>query len=120
MQNFDQGRFNYHQIQFVVDALIKMKENPLVIIPFKYGFDSFTITTGVVGEMQKLTDKERAIRDSLMEKGMLYRVPPRLLDDYYWMMASVSDQTVSPETVSTLTSLPRTRKDDGLEHVLCS
>jgi len=95
MQNFDQGRFNYHQIQFVVDALIKMKEYPLVIIPFKYGFDSFTVTTGVVGEMQKLADKERAIRDSLMEKGMLYRVPPRLLDDYYWMMASVSDQMVS-------------------------
>ena len=26
---------------------------------------------------------------------MLYRVPPRLLDDYYWMIASVSDQIAS-------------------------
>jgi hypothetical protein len=32
---------------------------------------------------------------SLIEKGMLYRVPPRLLDDYYWMIASVSDQIAS-------------------------
>ena len=25
----------------------------------------------------------------------MYRVPPRCLDDYYWMLASVSDQTSS-------------------------
>ena len=63
MQNFDQGRFNYHQIQFVVDALIKLKENPLVVLPYKYGFDSFKINTGFAGELQRLTEEEIYIRD---------------------------------------------------------
>ena len=31
----------------------------------------------------------------LTNSGMLYKVPPRCLDDYYWMLASVSDQTNS-------------------------
>ena len=30
MQNFEQGIFNYHQIQFVVEALERMGENVLV------------------------------------------------------------------------------------------
>ena len=30
-----------------------------------------------------------------MKKGQLYRVPSRCLDDYYWMLASVSNQTKS-------------------------
>ena len=63
VQNFDQGRFNYHQIQFVVDALIKLKENPLVVLPYKYGFDSFKINTGFAGELQRLTNEEIEIRD---------------------------------------------------------
>jgi hypothetical protein len=63
MQNFDQGSFNYYQIQFIVNALIKLKENPLVVIPYKYGFDSFKINTGFAGEMQMLTDAEKKIRD---------------------------------------------------------
>lgn len=32
---------------------------------------------------------------SLKDKGMAYVVPPRCLDDYYWMLASVSNQTVA-------------------------
>lgn len=63
MQNFDQGSFNFYQIQFVVDALIKMKENPLVVLPYKYGFDSFKINTGFAGELQRLSDEERNIRE---------------------------------------------------------
>ena len=32
---------------------------------------------------------------SLTKRGQLYRVPPMCLDDYYWMLASVSEQTKS-------------------------
>ena len=32
---------------------------------------------------------------SLVEQGKMYIVPPRCLDDYYWMLASVSNQTNS-------------------------
>lgn len=95
MQNFDSGKFNYHQIQFVVDALLKMKETPLVVVPYKYGFNSFRINTGAAGEVQRLNEEERKIRDTLLENGTLYRVPKMLLDDYYWMLASVSDQTMA-------------------------
>lgn len=31
----------------------------------------------------------------LIKEGKLYRVPKGFLDDYYWMLASVSDQTVA-------------------------
>jgi hypothetical protein len=32
---------------------------------------------------------------SLDDEGALYTVPPRCLDDYFWMLASVSNQTVA-------------------------
>lgn len=102
MQNFNQGSFNYHQIQFMVDALKKMKENPLVILPFKYCSNSFWIssTTSSSARKQVLTSDERAILEGLMKEGRFYRVPPRCLDDYYWMLASVSDQTNSRQGIN--------------------
>jgi hypothetical protein len=62
MQNFDQGRFNFFQIQFVVNALKRMGEHPLIIIPSKYSSDSFymTLWTGA-GKHQRVTDEEKAI-----------------------------------------------------------
>ncbi len=95
MQNFDQGRFNYHQIQFVVDALEKSKENPLVILPYKYCMNSFSIYVGLKAIKQVLSTKEKRILQNLLQKKQLYRVPARCLDDYYWMLASVSNQTRS-------------------------
>lgn len=32
---------------------------------------------------------------SLEAEGIMYTVPPRCLDDYFWMLASVSNQTVA-------------------------
>jgi len=92
-QNFAQGKFNYHQVQFVVDALEKMNENPLVIIPYKYGQSQFFVH-GASGERVKqfLNDEEKAILENLQQKGKLYRVPSMWLDDFFWMLASVSDQ----------------------------
>eukprot|EP00567_Pseudictyota_dubia_P013161 CAMPEP_0197438704 /NCGR_PEP_ID=MMETSP1175-20131217/5617_1 /TAXON_ID=1003142 /ORGANISM="Triceratium dubium, Strain CCMP147" /LENGTH=854 /DNA_ID=CAMNT_0042968483 /DNA_START=520 /DNA_END=3084 /DNA_ORIENTATION=+ len=95
MQNFDQGRFNYHQIQFVVDALLSMKENPLVIVPYKYTTPSFLVHAGMGRGIQRLGEKEKAILEELTRQGRLWSVPPRCLDDFYWMLASVSDQTAS-------------------------
>lgn len=46
MQNFEGGSFNYHQIQFMVETLEKMNENPLVIIPYKYCTPSFQVRMG--------------------------------------------------------------------------
>jgi hypothetical protein len=99
MQNFDQGCFNYHQIQFVVDALEKSNENPLVILPYKYCRNSFSIYMGSKSIRQVLSKKEKQILQKLTEKNQLYRVPGGCLDDYYWMLASVSNQTRSRNEV---------------------
>ena len=90
MQNFDQGTFNYHQIQFVVDALENMGENVLVVLPKKYTHDRFTISKGTHTVKQSLSPKEKEIRDNLISRGKACVVPVGSLDDYYWMFASVS------------------------------
>ena len=90
MQNFDQGTFNYHQIQFVVDALENIGENVLVVLPKKYTYDRFTIPKGTHTVKQTLSPKEREIRDNLISRGKACVVPVGSLDDYYWMFASVS------------------------------
>mmetsp|Transcript_17996 Transcript_17996/g.27510 ORF Transcript_17996/g.27510 Transcript_17996/m.27510 type:complete len:876 (+) Transcript_17996:496-3123(+) len=94
MQNFEQGMFNFHQIKFMVDALERMNENPLVIIPYKYSTKRFYVGTNSK-EKQILSKEEIQIRQTLRERGQLYMVPAGCLDDYYWILASVSNQTVS-------------------------
>ena len=96
MQNFEGGRFSFHQIQFVVDSLEKLGERPLVILPFKYGLPYSTVTISVGGtHAQVFTEEERTILDRLRSSGKLYFLPAGILDDYYWIMASVCDQTTS-------------------------
>lgn len=120
MQSFDKGRFNYHQVKFMVDTLVERGENPLVVVPHKYGYETFYSSKG---EYQTLDQEEVQIMKGLRESGRLYQgklshslrsvgiavsisyldlllftscqVPPRCLDDFYWMLASVSDQTKS-------------------------
>jgi len=92
MQSFDKGRFNYHQIKFIVDTLEERGENPLVIIPNKYGYSKFYSAKGIT---QRLDQTEIQIIEDLAQSGKLYKVPPRCLDDFYWMLASVSDQSAS-------------------------
>lgn len=43
--------------------------------------------------MQELTQAQLEILDELTSSGKLYEVPSRCLDDYYWMLSSVSNQT---------------------------
>lgn len=90
MQNFQQGSFNFHQIKFVVDALEKMGENVLVVLPKKYTYDRFSIQKATKTVKQTLSLKEKEIRDDLIDKGKACVVPVGSLDDYYWMYASVS------------------------------
>ncbi|KAG7360143.1 protein-only RNase P [Nitzschia inconspicua] len=89
MQNFEQGRFNFHQIKFVLDALEEMGENVLVVLPQRYMQDSFPIQI-TRRHRQRLRKDEREIRDDLVAQGKICVVPIGLLDDFYWMYASVS------------------------------
>jgi hypothetical protein len=45
--------------------------------------------------VQELTQGQLDILDTLVESGKFYQVPHRCLDDYYWMLSSVSNQTAS-------------------------
>ena len=89
MQSFDKGRFNYHQIKFMVDTLEGRGENVLVVIPNKYGYNSFYTSKS---NHQQLDSEEKSIMNDLLRRKKLYKVPPRCLDDFYWMLASISDQ----------------------------
>ncbi|KAL7567583.1 hypothetical protein ACA910_017001 [Epithemia clementina (nom. ined.)] len=90
MQNYDHGRFNYHQIDFVIRSLEAKGENPLVIVPHKYTRNIFTTSTN--SRKQVLTRSEQKILNDLTNSGRLYVVQPGLLDDYYWIIASVAEQ----------------------------
>ncbi len=48
-----------------------------------------------ISYVQELTQPQLDIIDNLKTSGKLYEVPQRCLDDYYWMLSSVSNQTVS-------------------------
>ena len=86
------GCINYHQIKLMVNSLEKMGETPLVVMPQKYAQKKFYLRQGYV---QELPDSQMAILQELEDSGKLYIVPHRCLDDYYWMLSSVSKQTLS-------------------------
>ena len=94
MQNFDEGSFNVHQLKFLFDALKAKGENPLVIMPFKYSKNYFFIHKHGSGPIKQVSSiKEQSLLNDLIREGKLYLVPPSILDDYFWMLASISDQT---------------------------
>jgi len=89
---FGRGVVEYHHVKAVVEGLEKMGENVLVIMPQKYLQRKFYIRKGNV---QDLNDRDWSIVEDLIEKEKVYEVRKRCLDDYYWMLASVSDQTAA-------------------------
>ncbi|KAL3783780.1 hypothetical protein ACHAW5_000603 [Stephanodiscus triporus] len=89
---FGWGRVNVYQLVHMVKALEELGEYPLVVFPQKYTNQRFHLRQGM---MQVLRDEELEFLERLKEKGQMYVVPPMCLDDLYWMLASVSNQTVS-------------------------
>lgn len=75
MQNFDYGKFNWFQIQFMVKELIEINENPLVIVPNKYCRPYFHNTTGTSTTKQILQPKEKMVInrsvDSIMTEYLI-------------------------------------------------
>ena len=89
---FGRGVVDYHHVKAVVEGLEKMGERVLVILPEKYLQRKFYIRKGNV---QELDDRDWSIVEDLIENEKVYEVRKRCLDDYYWMLASVSDQTAA-------------------------
>jgi pentatricopeptide repeat protein len=86
---YGHGSVRYSQIHHVVKRLEEMHERPLVIMPHKYLQTRFYAAS--IGSIQELDERSVKFIDDLREQGKLYEVPPLCLDDYYWMIASVSD-----------------------------
>lgn len=84
------GEFHYSQILQVVRELESMGETPLVTMPSKYIEPSFKLR---YGPRQRLSEEDLAFVESLKNEQKMYVIPPLCLDDYYWMLASVSNQT---------------------------
>jgi pentatricopeptide repeat protein len=120
MQNFQQGRFSFHQIQWMVDDLQRRGEHALVVLPQKYMRDAFNISVGAGGfdqrraQRQVLTDEEKEIRDRLVARKQVYVVQPGSLDDFYWITASVTDQSNAIATIVSSSSTKTTTGGDEL------
>lgn len=96
---FGHGAVHYSQVQLAVDQLERMGERPLVIMPQKYVAPNFWLAS--TGYMQVLSEGELEIMNRLLATDKMYIVPSGCLDDYYWMLASVANQTDSKLRVST-------------------
>jgi hypothetical protein len=60
------------------------------------------------------------ILDDLTTSGKMYEVPHRCLDDYYWMLSSVSNQTVSRNGMDISVSLNHEGRWPGTRPLLIS
>jgi len=84
---------HYSSLKLVVERLEEMGETPLVVMPWKYIQPSFYVSS--LKSRDILTEKDGEVIQWLQEKEMMYVVPRLCLDDYFWMLASVSNQTNS-------------------------
>lgn len=79
-QNYENGRFSYHQIKFVVDSLEHMGESVLVVLPAKYTKDWFYVSATAANyagsKTQQLTKGEMAIRNWLLRENKIIKIPP--------------------------------------------
>lgn len=90
---YGHNKIHYSQVKAVVEELEQYGETPLIIMPSKYMEKSFWLPG--LGEVQVLFENELTILNQLMDSGKLYSVPVACLDDYYWMLASVANQSAS-------------------------
>lgn len=90
---YGHGSVHFSQIKAVVEALEQRGERPLVTMPSKYIGKSFWLTS--LGRFQTLGDQDLDVMNELLDSGKMYAVPAACLDDYYWMLASVANQTRS-------------------------
>ena len=80
-QNFKFGRFNYHQIKFLVDTLEAMNEK-VVTVPCKYTNRSYRSNTGARTQRSYFSESKIQIMNDLMNTGRLYEVPAQCLHNW--------------------------------------
>lgn len=102
-QNFEAGRFQFAQIQAVIDVL--RRETPdarlLVLLPTKYLQREIPNHTCSSVRSNVVDEADRALIDSWAAEGLLYEVTNALYDDWYWMYATVAETRAPEEDVRT-------------------
>lgn len=109
------GKFRYSQVNEVVEELERMGERPLVIMPQKYIGPIFYLRKG---PKQHLSKRDLEFVEKLKEDKKIYIVPHLCLDDYYWMLASVSNQTVSRQSKDLTVSSSEKGRFPGVRPIL--
>ena len=97
-QNYEAGRFQYAQIQRILDEL--REKDPaarvLVLIPSKYLRNTIPNHTSSSARQNELTVTDKALLQAWRQEGILYDCSGNLYDDWYWMYATVAE-TQAPE-----------------------
>jgi hypothetical protein len=88
---YGQSWVQYSSLKLVVEKLESMGERTLVVMPWKYTRGGFRNSRS----WQELTENDFKVLEWLKANEMIYVVPRLCLDDYFWMLASVSNQTNS-------------------------
>jgi len=87
---YGHSNVHYSSLKKVVEKLESMGERPLVVMPEKYTSKTFFVRPRYY---QKLSENDLQVINWLRERDIMYVVPRFVLDDYFWMLASVSNQT---------------------------
>jgi hypothetical protein len=99
LQNCEDGRFSFHQLEFFYNYMKGLGENPLIILPYKYAtYSKFEVVVGCElsgSKWQILTNQEQEIRNRLIRENKIFIVPRAQHDDLYWIIATLSNQTAS-------------------------
>ena len=91
--HFGSGTVQYSQVKLMAEELIRLGEQPLVVMPSKYTTKKFYLRH--IRMVQELNDKDIQALEDLKERGLMYIVPRYCFDDYFWMIASVTNLTSS-------------------------
>eukprot|EP01031_Cornospumella_fuschlensis_P025937 gene25937-31322_t len=120
-QNYEQGRFNYHQLDLVVRQLQGAGHRVLTILPSCYAPKSGVYVPNSIRvsknktsgdgkggrskdkvNVNKLTKEDIAIISRLLREDSVYLVPSGADDDWYWMTASlITPPPYTPHSTAT-------------------
>ena len=92
-QNFDNGKFNYKQIELVVKKLLESNSGRIVVL-IPYAYTQSIVPNSVKSNnrtMTYLTYDDMRILGWLQKENMLYIVPQGADDDWYWLYATIAD-----------------------------
>jgi len=105
-QNYIDGRFNYHQVDVIVEVLRAQGKRVLLLLPTSYAQKVIPNTTRGKGLENKrvltyITKEDSALLEKWERENMLYKVPGGANDDWYWIYVTLCGRRKNPAYVVT-------------------